>query len=349
MKLNPKTLATLIFLMLAANGQAAETAADATANTEAAAINVTASALADYVFHPEYSAPATTLSLNESQISAETSGALQSLPVLVGQQLKKGDLIAQLECSNNTLRLEKAKASLLSIAARVTLAQRQIKRSASLRKSRNVSEERLNQQQADLKVAQADYRSQQASIKEAELAVSRCQIKAPFAGVITERLVGEGHWLTPGKPVLRLVDNQRLEISAQLSSDIAQTINQAKNIKLISNQGSFAVTLSRLVPIIKSSGRNQEARFIFKDAPALPGTTGRLTWRSFAPYIKADIPVSRKKTLGVFIVDNGKALFHPLPKALEGQPALVQLPAQTQLIIEGRHALSDGDSISVKP
>jgi len=316
---------------------------------EADAINVTTGALSEHVFHPEYSAPATTLSLNESSISARTSGSLQTLPVRVGQQLEKGALIAELDCGDNTLRLDKAKAVLTSISARVTLAQRQIKRSKSLIKSRNVSEERLNQQQADLKTARADYQSQQAVIKEAKLAISRCQIKAPFTGVVTERLVGEGQWLTPGHPIIKLIDNQRLEISAQVSSDIARTLSQADGIKLVSNQGTFPVTLSRLVPVIKSRGRNQEARLMFKASSALPGTTGRLVWQTYAPYIAADLPVNRQDKLGVFIAEQGKARFYPLPDALEGQPAQAKLPAQTLLILEGRHALNDGDSISVKP
>ncbi len=338
---------SILCLVTSMTTYAAEAKVDS--NAESVPVSVTTGALADYIFHPEHSAPATTLSLNESRISAETSGSLQSLPVLVGQQLKKGNVIAQLDCSDNELRLEKSKATLLSIGARVTLAQRQIKRSASLRKSRNVSEERLNQQQADLKIARADYRSQQAAIKEADLAVSRCKITAPFAGVVAERLVGEGHWLTPGQSIIHLVDNQRLEISAELSSDIAQTLSGAENIKLESNQGTFTLTLSRLVPIIKSSGRNQEARLTFKSMRALPGTTGRLVWQAYEPYIAADIPVQRNKVLGLFLAKQGKAHFHPLPEALEGQPALVQLPAQTKLIIEGRHSLNDGDNIRVTP
>lgn len=316
---------------------------------EKVAINVTTGALSDHVFHPEYSAPATALALNESSISAETSGALISLPALVGQQLKKGALIAELDCQDNLLRLDKSQAALLSINARVTLAQRQIKRSKSLLKSRNVSEERLNQQQADLKTALADQKSQYATIKESKLAIQRCKIVAPFTGIVTERLVGEGQWLTPGKAVVRLIDSERIEISAQLSSDIAETLAQAKNIKLESNQGTFDVALARLVPVIKSRGRNREARLSFTETKrALPGTTGRLVWQTFTAYIAADLPVSRENSLGVFIADGGKARFHPLPDALEGQPTLVQLPAGTQLILEGRHALNDGDSISVK-
>jgi hypothetical protein len=57
--------------------------------------------------------------------------------------------------------------------------------------------------------------------------------------------------------------------------------------------------------------------------------------------------------LGVFIAtvltdqadDNAVARFVELKSALEGRPSLIELPITTQIIVEGRHQLSSGDSI----
>lgn len=310
-------------------------------------IQVTAARLAEVTIHQEYSAPATTLSLNESRISAETTGTVLDIPVRVGDRVERGALLTALDCRDNRLRLQQAEAGLASIEARVTLAKRQIERTKLLRETRNASEERLNQQEADLRVAEAERRAQQASIAEAQLNRQRCEIRAPFAGVVRERLVGEGEWVNPGQPLIRLIDLERLEISAQVSADLIDSLRATDRILLETNQGSYPVSLRQVVPVVEALGRNREVRLQFSDGRALPGSSGRLLWQSRQPYVPADLPVRRGDSLGLFLIEQGKARFVPLPGALEGHPARVDLAADTLLAIEGRQALADGARIEL--
>lgn len=295
----------------------------------------------------EYSAPATTLSLNESRISAETTGIVLDIPVQVGDRVQQNDLLTALDCRDNQLKLQQAEAGLASIEARVVLAQRQIERTRSLRKSSSVSEERLNQQEADLRIAVAERRAQQAGIAEAQLNQQRCEIRAPFTGVVRERLVGEGEWVNPGQPLIRLTDLERLEISAQVSVDRIASLQAADQIQLETNQGRYQVRLRQVVPVVEALGRNREVRLSFSEGRALPGSSGRVVWRSQQPFVPADLPVRRGDSLGLFLVEQGRARFIPLPDALEGHPARVELPGDSQLVTEGRQALADGIAVEL--
>lgn len=310
-------------------------------------VQVTTASLAEIAVHQHYSAPATTLSLNDSRISAETSGTLLKIPVQVGDRVQQGELLTSLDCRDNQLKLQRAEAALASAQARLTLAQRQLTRTRSLHKSNSISEERLNQQEAELRIAQADQQAQQTAIAEARLNRQRCEIRAPFAGVVRERLAGEGEWVNPGQPLIHLIDLQRLEISAQVSVDLVSSLEKATSIVLESNQGVFPVKLRRVVPVVESLGRNREVRLQFVAERAMPGSSGRLLWQSQQTYVPADLPVRRGDTLGLFILEQGKARFIPLPGALEGHPTPVDLPADTRLVIEGRQALSDGSAIKL--
>jgi len=49
--------------------------------------------------------------------------------------------------------------------------------------------------------------------------------------------------------------------------------------------------------------------------------------------------------LGVFLNQGGNALFHALPEALEGQPAAIDLAGDSQIILQGRWGLQDGDPV----
>jgi RND family efflux transporter MFP subunit len=302
--------------------------------------HVTTATLGDQVIYPEFSVPATTLSINDSRISAETSGRILELPVLVGDQVEKGQPLASLDCRNNRARLQQARATLEAVRSRNTLAKRQIERTLSLRQTQNVSQELLDQRESNLNTTRADRQAQQARLEETELEVERCQIQAPFAGIVMQRLKAEGEWVTPGQPVIHLLDSERLEVSAQVPVDRVASINHASGFMLTTNQGEYPLRLRRVLPVVESRGRNREVRFRFDTDSALPGSTGRLSWRSSSPHIPADIPVRRGDRLGIFLARDGKARFHPLPDALEGQPAAINLPPASRIVIEGRHGLS---------
>ncbi|MES9904618.1 MAG: efflux RND transporter periplasmic adaptor subunit [Sedimenticola sp.] len=309
---------------------------------------VTTADLKDYQFHPKHSAPATTLSLNDSRISAETAGRISRIPVRVGDTIKKGALLIELICTDNRLRLRQASAAVTRANALVTLAERQKKRTNSLRKDRNISEELFNQREADLKTARADLASRLAAKEEAEVAVGRCRTTAPFGGILLERLAGEGEWVSPGQPLIRLLDNHRLEISAQIPNDRINSLKKAKSLTFESNRQQFNLELRRLLPVVESRGRYREARLVFTADNALPGSSGRLLWRAPTPHLPPDLLLQRDNRLGIFLAVNGTARFHPLPDALEGQPAAVTLPPSSRLIIDGRQGLNDGDPVQEK-
>ena len=311
-----------------------------TANAQERTANVTTAVLGDRIIYPEFSVPATTLSINDSRISAETSGRILEIPVLVGDHVDKGQLLAKLDCRNNQARLQQAQAVLKAVAARNTLASRQIERTLSLRQAQNVSEELLDQRESNMDAARADHQAQQARLEEAELEVQRCRILAPFTGIIMQRVKAEGEWITSGQPVIHLLDSERLEVSAQVPVDQVSPLNRASSFVLSTNQGNFSIKLRRVLPVVGKRGRNHEVRFLFSSEMALPGSTGRLTWRSSSPHLPADIPVRRGNDLGIFLAVQGKAKFHPLPGALEGQPSPIDLPADSRIVIEGRHGLS---------
>ena len=310
-------------------------------------VNVTTIRLEQLLFIPEYSAPATTVSLNDSSIDAETSGRILRLPVRVGDRVEKGQLLGELDCRSNRITEEKAGASVRSAQSRVAFAERQIKRSRSLKREQNISEELYNQRETDLETASAELAGLQSALEEARLAVERCRITAPFTGIVLERLAGEGEWISSGQPLVRLIDSERLEVSAQVSVDRLASLEAASTIGLVTNEGRFPLTPRRFVPFVDSRGRNREVRLEFSGSRALPGTTGRLVWRADRGHLPADIPVRRDGRLGLIVAEGDKVLFLPLPHALEGHPVIVDLPADTLVVAEGRQALKDGDAIRV--
>lgn len=309
---------------------------------------VTTQLLSEVVIYPRSTAPALALSLNESRISAEIGARVTAIPVRVGDRVKQGDPLVTLGCDELRLHQGQAAAALLGVEARQEFAAAQVQRSERLRSGDVLSEELMQQRRSDLKSAEAERAVAAANLRVAELNVARCTISAPFAGVVLARLVSEGEWVAPGTPVVALLDNQRLELSAQVGMDEAKGLRQAKQLIFVAQGESYPVTLRALPEKIDPTLRQREARLSFVDRTPLTGQVGRLEWQSGIAHLPADLPVQRAGRLGLFIVTQDKAVFVALPDAIEGRPApLVALPEGSVVVIEGRQSLRDGDSVKV--
>ena len=328
----------LVALLLGATLQAAEHP-----------VPITRSPADRLVFQPLHDAPATTLSLNDSRIGSRIAGMVQSLPVRVGDRVEAGQVLATLDCRSNRIKQRQAEAALDAARARITLARTQLQRSRTLEKERNIPVETVNQREADLNTARADLASARAALDQARLEVEHCTITAPFTGVVMERLAGEGEWVAPGAPLLRLLDSERLEVSAQIPLHRLASLQRTTATWLQTGQGRYPLRLQRLVPAVDPRGRYREARLLFSERPALPGSSGRLVWRDIRPHLPADLPVRRDGVLGVFLDRDGIARFHPLPGAVEGQPAPSDLPGDALVILDGRWGLRDGDPVEAAP
>ncbi len=307
---------------------------------------VTLAALEQILFLPGYSAPATVLSRHRSQLAAETSGRVVELAVSVGQRVATGAPLLRLECRDSQLMRQQQQAAVAAAEARLELTERQLRRITSLRGEHNISEEQLNQSEFARRSAAAERESANAALALAQLAVERCTVTAPFAGIIVAQQVSEGEWVAPGQPLLQLLDDQRLEVQAAIPLSRIASLLAAPQLDLESEGERYPLTLHHLLAVIDPLGRQREARLRFSAERALPGSSGRLVWSTTTPHIPADWLVQREGVLGLFFVVQGSAQFYPLEGAIEGHPAAVEgLPGDTLVVRDGRQLLRHGQAV----
>ena len=310
-------------------------------------IKVKAIQLSALAFYPEYSAPATAISLNETVVSAELNARIIQFEAKVGDQFKKGAILVRLDCRDYTLVLEQLEAALMGIEARYDFARKSLARAERLRSQHNISEELFEQNQMEWATLNAERSSQEIAIKMAKNNVAKCMVRAPFDAVLVERLSSLGALSMPAMPLVKLVDRSKngLELSAKVLMQQVVSLQHAAHIEFSSDGEVYAVALRALTPVVEPLQRNRDARFTFVDKQPLPGQAGRLVWKEKEAVIPADYLLARNGLSGVFIIDNGVAKFHVVDGALEGRPLKADLPDDTLLITEGRFALQDGDAV----
>jgi RND family efflux transporter MFP subunit len=308
-------------------------------------VPVTVQPVAELLFHPERSAPAEVVPLNDARLSAEINARVLALPVKVGQQVAAGETLARLDCRDYESRLDAQHYTRKALSSRLELARTQLKRARDLRQARNISDEEVDRRETELAALQSELAAQMEAEAQAKLNLGRCEVIAPFDAVVAERLASVGDLAAPGTPLLRLVQTADAEVSARVRPAEAQAGAEAQDIEFSWLGRRYPLKLLRASPVVEPSTRTREVRLGFVGEAAPPGASGRLHWRSALAHLPADLLVRRDGRLGVFLANDDHARFVILDGAVEGQPAAAELDDAQRIVVEGRHGLQDGMTV----
>lgn len=142
--------------------------------------------------------PGQTTAFTDTPIYARANGYLKKWYVDIGAQVKKGELLAEIETPELDAQLRQARADLVTAEANAKLASITAHRTEDLLKSQSVStQERDNAAGADA-ADRAIVTSRQADVARLEELQSYEKIYAPFAGVITARNTDIGDLISAG-------------------------------------------------------------------------------------------------------------------------------------------------------
>ncbi|MCC7410042.1 MAG: efflux RND transporter periplasmic adaptor subunit [Gammaproteobacteria bacterium] len=302
--------------------------------------------LAEIGYRPQRLAPATVVSLNETTVSAQIAARVETIDVRVGDVVAAGDVIARLDCRDARLASGEAEAHIGALDARIELARRQLDRAERLTRSQTVAEEILDTRAAELDALRADRRAAVATLDIRRLATSRCEVRSPFRALVLERVAAVGQYATVGTGLVRALDLDTIEISAQVPVDDTRSLAASTAPAFEFDSRRFPLRLRTVLPAVLTATRTQEVRLELSADEALPGAAGKLVWTDARLHVPADVVVRRGARLGVFVVDAGRARFVAVTGAEAGRPTALDLPADTVLVVEGQHAMEDGAALA---
>lgn len=312
-------------------------------------ITVRTQPLSDVLVDFDRSAPAEVLALNHSNIAAEVSAVVLAIHADVGQAVVKGDLLIELDPADYQLNLKQAQANLASSQAQLSQAEAKLKRAKTLGNNQYVSADELLERETSVMVFKAQIQSNEVAVAMAKRNLDKCSIRAPFDGVVGERTAQLGNFVRNADPLIAVTQLDRFELDAVIPDSQADEILDSELLRFKSRGQRWPVQLLRMSPVIDRQGRTRRARFAFADTAPAVGRSGELVWKVGSGLLPANLISRRGGVLGVFLLEDGKAGFHPLPEAQEGRPAHINLPGATRVITLGRERLQDGVAVSVQP
>ncbi|MBI3473801.1 MAG: efflux RND transporter periplasmic adaptor subunit [Candidatus Solibacter usitatus] len=287
-----------------------------------------------------YEASGTVRARTTTVLSSKAMGYVREVKVQAGDRVRAGDLLvmldardletgqAQAEAALREARsaLPEAAAGIAAAQAGLELSQATLRRIEDLLDKKSVSRQEFDEAQARRRVAAAQHemavakRSQvESRIRQAEEAVKNAailrgyaEIRAPFAGLLTERRVEPGSLAAPGTPLLTIEQpSYRLEASVEESRLASIRGGQAVKVVLDALAQTFTGQVSEIVPAIDAASRSFVVKIDLPAAPALrSGIFGRARFPSAprqALWIPAGALAEQGQVESVFVVEDGAA------------------------------------------
>jgi membrane fusion protein, multidrug efflux system len=130
--------------------------------------------------------------IDRVELRAQVGGTLTEIHFKDGQMVRKGDLLFVIDPRPYEIKLAQANAALQTAQARIALANNQLSRATSLRRSEFATQETVDQRTSDQDSSQAAVEDAKARVRDAQLDLEYCRVTAPFAGRIGARQVSIG-------------------------------------------------------------------------------------------------------------------------------------------------------------
>jgi len=193
---------------------------------------------------------------NTANISTRVMGYISSVKVKTGDRVQKGALLATINSTDIEAKKAQVVARISAAEAAYKNAARDYTRFQTLHKQQSVSDKELENITLHYTAAKSDLEAARQGLKEVNAMLSYTQIRAPFSGVVTQKLADEGSMASPGMPLLIVEQSGNLRVSATVSeSDILQlNPGDVAQVQIKSTDRRFSGKIIGLSPSSQASG-----------------------------------------------------------------------------------------------
>jgi HlyD family secretion protein len=305
-------------------------------------------------------------------VTPKATGRLERIRVNVGDGVKAGDLIAELDDAELQQQVRRAAAALA--VTRAAVAQREAElgnakaelgraeslRSGGLISTQDYAARKTNHDvvQAQVELARAQQQQADAELRELKVRLAQTRLYAPMHGQIATRYVDVGALVSPTTPVVRVVNIATMVTAASVPErDIGKLRvgNEARvHVDAFGDQ-TFRGQVARIAPVLDAATRSATVEI------EIPNREGRLRAEMFAR-VELDLASTRQAVLiprdalvyrgtqpGVFLVKDDRPVFQTIETgSSQGDQVevLANLSPGTVLIGRGAAMIQEGDRIA---
>ena len=303
---------------------------------------------------PSVDVPGTVISRFDSRLAAELSAKLVWIAE-VGTEVKKGDTVARLEDLTFKIREMEAQSQVEKEQARVTFLESELKRLEQLSERNLSAKSQYDQTVSDLAMARSDHKIAQAQLGYSQINMHVTQVRAPFDGVVTERLRSIGERMNVADEILRLVDPGSLEVVARAPLNTVNFIKKGDVLPLINDYRGGKAPIRTIVPFGNPQSHMFEVRLDVESSIWTVGESVRLSMPTAAAKevlaVPRDALVLRREGASLFKMTDDSTVVQVKVIVGLGAGVLIEvfgdIAPGDEVVIRGAEGLSDGALVDV--
>lgn len=307
----------------------------------------------------------TVISPRIAKLSTEVSGIIETMEVEIGDHVRGGDEILQINLELDALLLEAARAETEQAAQELEDSERRLGVAKSLAQRRAVPANEIDSLAAEVRIDGAGLKRLQAIQKRLAARLQRHKLVAPFGGIISRKLVEQGEWIQPGQTVVELVASTGLRIDFQAPQSVYPKLDPSTKvrIKLDALPGqNFDGVIETIIPVADPSTRTFLIRAALNNSEVklAPGMSAnavlRLDTGAQGVVVDRDALIrypDGRVTVWVVNQEGGRGLVTErrvhTGSSYNGKVAITSgLSPDTIVVVQGNEALRDNQSVIIK-
>jgi membrane fusion protein, multidrug efflux system len=323
------------------------------------AVKVMAVGTSAYDSEPEFSGEVR--ARVESRLGFRVAGKITRRQAELGQHVKAGQVLAQLDPQDYRLAVEAARAQHAAALTNRDLAEADLKRYRGLREQNFISAAELERRESTYKAAQAQLEQAQAQMASQGNQAQYTTLVADVPGIITAIEAEPGQVVTAGAPVVRIAQDGARDVVFSVPEDRAALVTTGSPVAVRGWSGGQE--LQGKVREVAASADAVTRTFTVKvaidaaTAPALGATVyarPQALSRSGTPVLKLPTSALRQEGKGsaVWVLDKASmtVLSQPVQVATaDGNEAVISrgLAPGALVVVAGVHVLSPGQKVSI--
>ena len=306
---------------------------------------------------PTVAAAGTVFSRNETQITAGMAGRLEWLAE-PGDFVEAGTSVASFDCDMLELQRERQLAEADRAKINLATLNREIERLESVRETNVIAEIERDRTTANRDLAANDLRIAGIAIRETDKLLARCDIRAPFSGVLTQRLRNAGEDVERSTILAAMTDIHNLEVRASVPIRFLPRMRRGETAEVRINEVRFDGRIRKIVPAANSQSQTFEVRLdLPTDAPQLVAA-GQLVSVSLPLSANVALTVPRDSVVlredGTFVmrINDDAEVERVAVEVAEasGDDVAVRgrLKSGDRVAVRGAESLDDGELVAVQ-
>ena len=320
-------------------------------------------------------------SVNEVDVGAQASGKITNLYVKLGQEIKKGEMIADIDSTTQINTLNTKKAALVSYQAQLKakktaydVALSSYNRLSKLYTQKATSLDSVNTAKSTLDNAKAEMEAVEANIKQAEIEVNTAEtnvgytkITAPMDGTVISVPVSEGQTVNANQTtptIVTIADLSKMKIKPEISEGDITKVKAGQEVSFTILSDSQTVYHSAIDSVDPANTTTSDSSSTSSLSSSSSSTTSAIYYyanvlidnpdRTLRIGMTTENNIKIANAKDVLLVSNmaiqkrdGKSFVNVLNDKNQPEPREVEIGVQNDFKTEIKSGLNEGEKVIV--